>query len=143
MTKDQLETFFSRIDKLTKNRMSLFGKMNAHQAICHCTDQFRMAFGEKKAEEYGNVDSNKLIALARAGKTVPTPKGFDQVKGEGTKPVDFEKDKKLLKKYIIKFSKLPTNYKFSEHPFLGNISRKRWEELVNYHLNHHLNQFGV
>jgi hypothetical protein len=143
MTKDKIEIFFLRIDKLTLQHKALFGKMNVHQMICHCADQFRLAFGEKKAREYGRVDPNEIIALARSGKTAPTPKGFDQVEGEGTKPLDFNEDKETLKKYIIKFSELPADYKFSTHPYFGDVDRKWWESLVNYHLDHHLKQFGV
>lgn len=143
MAKDKIDVFFLRIDKLTLQHKALFGKMNVHQMICHCADQIRMALGEKKSTEYGKVDPNEIIAIARAEKTAPTPKGFGQVEGEGTKPIDFNEDKETLKKYIIKFSELHASYRFSTHPYFGDIDRKRWESLVNYHLDHHLKQFGV
>lgn len=143
MTKEKIESFFSRIDRLTPDQKALFGQMNVNQMICHCSDLFRIAFGEKRAEEYGKVNPNELIAMVRSGKTPPAPKGFDQVKGEGTKPINFEQDKLTLKKYITSFSELPGDFIFAEHPYLGNINRERWESLVNYHLNHHLEQFGV
>ncbi len=71
--------------------------MNIHRIICHCTGQFRLAFGEKLSDEYGKVNMDDLLALVRTGKTATTPKGFDQVKGEGTKLVNFEEDKETLK----------------------------------------------
>ena len=142
MTKDRIEGFFLRIDKLTLQHKALFGKMSVHQMICHCADQIRMSLGEKKSTEYEKVDPKEIIALTRSGKTVPTPKGFGQVEGEGTKPVDFNEDKETLKKYIDRFSELPIDYEFSEHPYFGNMNRKQWESLVNYHLDHHLKQFG-
>ena len=143
MIQKRIEDFFSRIDKLTLQHKPSFGKMNVHQMICHCTDLFRLAFGEKEAEEYGKVDPNEIIALARKGKTVPTPKGFNQTKGEGTKPVDFAEDKIILKKYITRFAELPPDYKFSIHPYFGDMERRQWENLVTYHLDHHLKQFGA
>lgn len=143
MTEKRVEDFFLRIDKLTLQHTPVFGKMNVHQMICHCTDLYRLAFGEKKAEEYGKVNPDEITALARAGKTVPTPKGFDQVEGKGTRPVDFAEDKATLKKYISRFAELPYDYKFSPHPYFGDMERQKWENLVNYHLNHHLKQFAV
>ena len=143
MTKEKMEVFFCRIDQLTPLNKPLFGKMNVNQMICHCTDALRMAFGEKKAEEYGKANVNEIIALARSGKTAPAPKGFDQVKGEGTPPVNFEIDKLKLKEYIKRFVELPSDFKFAEHPFFGFMDRRRWESLMDYHLDHHLRQFGV
>lgn len=143
MTKEMLESYFLRIDNLTPDKKALFGQMNVNQMICHCTDLFRLAFGEKRAEEYGKVNPNELIEMVRLGKTPPAPKGFDQVKGEGTKPTDFQDDKVTLKNYLSIFSELPLEFKFAEHPYFGNVNRERWENLVDYHLNHHLKQFGV
>lgn len=46
-----------------------------------------MANGTKKAEEYGVIDSKKILKLSRSGKTAPTPKGFGQTEGQGTLPI--------------------------------------------------------
>lgn len=138
-----MHLFYERIDKLEYLQKPLFGKMNANQMLCHCTDFFRMAKGAKKAEEYGVVDLDVIIGLARSGKTAPAPKGFGQVEGEGTLPTDFKNDKRILKEYISEFSKLNEDFKFAEHPYFGEIKRERWIELAIYHLNHHLKQFKV
>ena len=143
MTKEKTQIFFSRIDKLVPEQKALFGQMDVNQMICHCTDLFRLAIGEKKSEEYGKVNPAEIVVIARSGKTAPAPKGFDQVKGEGTKPVNFEQDKLILKKYITLVSELPEDFIFAEHPYFGKINRKRWESLMDYHLNHHLKQFGA
>ncbi len=143
MTKEKVESFFSRINKLTPFHKPSFGQMNVNQMICHCTDAFRMAIGEKKAEEYGKVNPDEIIALARSGKTAPAPKGFDQVRGEGTKPVGLQEDKEALKKYITRFAGLSDDFKYAVHPYFGFLNRQRWENLMDSHLNHHLKQFGV
>ena len=72
-----------------------------------------------------------------------TPKGFGQVEGDGTKPTDFKKDKKVLKEHIVAFSKLPDDYDYAPHPFFGQVGSKRWIQLVMHHLNHHFKQFRV
>ncbi len=102
-----------------------------------------MAKGIKKANEYGGIDENEIISLAKLGKTTPTPKGFDQVAGEGTVPTNLEIDKQILKDFIHDFATLNKDHQFAEHPFFGNMERNRWVVLASYHLNHHLKQFGV
>jgi len=143
VTEKQILQFFARIDNLTSGQKPLFGRMNVNQMICHCTDLFRMAKGTKKAREYGQVDPNEIILLAKSLKSTPTPKGFGQIEGEGTMPTDLENDKKILKDHILEFSELPEDYKYALHPYFGEINRKRWIGLVIYHLNHHLGQFNV
>ena len=84
-----------------------------------------------------------MAELMRSGKTAPAPKGFDQVKGEGTKPVDFNEDKVTLKKYITKYAEQPGDFKFSPHPYKLDMDRNGWDNTIVYHLDHHLKQFGV
>jgi len=43
----------------------------------------------------------------------------------------------------MEFSEFSEDHKFAEHPIFGNIDYKRWNGLSIYHLNHHLEQFGV
>lgn len=140
---EHIEQFNMRIDKLDHSLKPRFGKMNVNQMVCHCSDFFRMALGIKKALEYGVVEPNKIVMLARSGKTAPAPKGFGQIEGNGTKPTTLENDKNILKKYILEFSKLKSDFIFAEHPYFGNLDSKRWITLAEYHLNHHLKQFGV
>jgi hypothetical protein len=143
LTSKQVEDFFKRIDELDPSIQPKFGKMNVSQMVCHCTDFFRMAYGTKKADEYGIVNLNEILQRSSLGQTVPAPKGFGQIEGEGTAPTNFENDKTILKEHIREFSKLDKDFQFAEHPYFGNISYERWIELAIYHLNHHLKQFSV
>ncbi len=143
MTQDQLKGFFERIDQVEIDQRPRFGKMNASQMICHCADQIRMALGTKKALEYGKSDPKRIITRAKEGKPVSTPKGFGQVEGLGTKPTNFEDDKKILKEHILVLLELPEDHEFALHPYFGNVSKKRWLAMLEYHLNHHLSQFEV
>ena len=142
-TKEQIQAFFERIEKLDGESSPKFGEMDVNQMVCHCTDFFRLATGTKKAQEYGMVDPKAIIELSRSGKTAPAPKGFGQVEGDGTPPIDLESDKRILKKHILQFAELDEDYEFAEHPYFGMLSRERWVKLAHYHLNHHLEQFGV
>lgn len=83
------------------------------------------------------------MVLAKAGKPVPTPEGFGQVEGEGTKPTDFGSDVRLLKEHIRAFSELKDNFECAPHPYFGQLDKKKWTNMVAYHLNHQLKQLGV
>ena len=143
MTEEQQQYFYNRIDQLTEQHQAKFGEMTVQQVVPHCTDQFRMALGEKLADEYGQVDPKEIMAKAQKGENVPTPKGFGQTEGDGTPPSDFEQDKALLKTRIKQFRELPENYPFHPHPYFGEYDKNKWSKIIIYHLNHHLDQFGV
>ena len=85
----------------------------------------------------------KFIKRYKAGKPTPTPKGFGQVEGDGTKPTDFEKDRGILKDSLLEFSKLPIDFDFAPHPYFGEMKYSAWTSLAAYHMNHHLEQFNV
>ncbi len=144
VTTAQFQEFSKRIDQLTLEHKPTFGKMSTGQMVCHCTDQLRLAFGSLRPDEdYIRIDPKKVRALALSGKTVPTPKGLDQVKGGGTKPTTLENDKLLLKAHLQELVNLPEDYAFAPHPYFGPFDKKRWTNLTIYHLNHHLAQFNV
>lgn len=143
MTEEQIATFLQRIDKLTTDHKGTFGVMTVNQMVCHCTDQLRVALGTKTVGDQGTFDSNEIIQLAKTGRPVPTPKGLGQLEGDGTTPTNLENDKEILKSHILNFSKLPDDFDYSPHPYFGKIDKKRWTNLVIYHLNHHLGQFNV
>ena len=111
--------------------------------ICHCTDQIRLAFGTLKVKEYGALSPKEVFAYHNAGKTVPTPKGMDQVGGSGTKPMIFKDDIDTLKEHIIEFSNLDDNLEFGRHPYFGELTKEKWTSLTIHHLDHHLKQFNV
>lgn len=138
-----MTSFFERIDSLSSEQKPLFGKMNAHQMVCHCTDQIRLAFGTLMTKKSGNLTREEIFALANAGKTVPTPIGMDQVAGKGTQPSIFEKDIATLKQHIVEFSELDDNFEFGVHPYFGKLTKEKWTSLTIYHLDHHLKQFNV
>ncbi|TAE31642.1 MAG: DUF1569 domain-containing protein [Cytophagales bacterium] len=135
--------FIERIDQLSPDSTPTFGKMNVSQMLCHCADQLRLINHELKIGFDDRIAPNELVALSRAGKSVPTPKGLDQVNGEGTQPTSFDADKETLKQLLISYAELPTDFNCGLHPYFGNIDKEAWHRLVLYHLNHHLTQFSV
>jgi hypothetical protein len=143
MTETQKSQFFQRIDQVRGDEQPKFGQMNVRQMICHCADELRMAMGIKKALEYGGVDPAEITLLARSRQTVPAPRGFGQVEGEGTAPTSLENDRRILKDLINQYLALPDTFQFPPHPYFGEYNRQQWDNLTVYHLNHHLSQFGL
>ncbi len=134
--------FVSRIKEVEENDIAKYGKMNVHQMIFHCADQFSMLFGEIEGLKRENVDLREMREKLQRNESVRTVNGLDQSAGKGTKPTTFEQDKELLISYINKFSECERDYKFSFHPFIGEVNGEYWERVVIHHLNHHLTQFG-
>jgi hypothetical protein len=143
MTEEQITIFLQRINKLTVDHKPTFGAMSVNQMVCHCTDQLRVAMGTKVLGDQGAVDPHEIIRLAKEGQPVPTPKGLGQLEGDGTIPTELANDKEVLKNHILDFVNLPNDFNFAPHPYFGKVDKKRWAQLVAYHLNHHLQQFKV
>lgn len=142
MTIEQKEIFDARITSVNKDDKAKFGQMNVNQMICHCTDQIRMAFGEIKGLYRENIDMVQLREKMARGESLPTVDGLNQASGQGTKSTDLESDKLTLIRYIERFNESSSDYSFHFHPFLGDMDKVKWDRLIIYHLNHHLEQFG-
>jgi hypothetical protein len=142
MTTEKRDEFIKRILAVSAEDKAKFGKMNVFQMICHCADQFRMLFGEIEGLRRQNVDIVKIREMAMRNETTPAPDGLDQAAGDGTKPTELNKDKDILIVYLNKFFRTDDKYKFSFHPYFGEIDKGNWDRLVVHHLNHHLGQFG-
>jgi hypothetical protein len=142
MTDEKKNEFINRILLVNKDDKAKYGQMNVFQMICHCADQFRMMFGEIEGLKRQDVNVAELIEMSRRNITVPAPEGLDQVSGGGTKPTELENDKKLLIDYLNRYNECDNNYKFSFHPYFGEINKDQWDRLVISHLNHHLIQFN-
>lgn len=139
----------ARINKLTPENQAAWGKMNANQMLCHCTDQLRGCLGELGWKTDGsNFLSRSLLKflvlyVIKIPKDVPTLKRVDQVNGDGTRPTDFESDRKTLLEFIEKMTSQTDDFAWSPHFKFGALNRKEWGILAHKHLDHHLKQFGV
>jgi hypothetical protein len=138
-----LDYLNGRLEKLRPDLQPRFGKMTCHQMICHISDLFRVGFGTIEVPEFGTLTPEEVKELTQAGKTVPVPKGFDQHEGEGTRPTVFEEDVATLKRFIDEFNALPDDHVFCLHPYFYSMDKQQWTVLINYHINYHLEQFGV
>lgn len=142
MTSEEFASINQRIDLLDESNLPLWGKMNSNQMICHCTDLIRISLGEKEVSANDNWKIEEITEMRKAGKTIPTIKGFDQVEGGGTQPTNFNADKETLKKIVVRYYQLEPSFEFSPHPFFGKMDKTKWTVHIIWHLDHHLKQFG-
>lgn len=143
------EEIIARINNLTPEAKGLWGKMNVNQMICHCTDGLRGCLGELSGElkDESNFMSRSLIKwlvlyVIQMPKEVPTSDRVNQMK-DGTKPTDFESDRKTLLEFIEKMTAKSDDFAWVRHFKFGALNRKEWGILSYKHIDHHLKQFGL
>jgi hypothetical protein len=143
-TKDEIIT---RIDLLHENDKPLWGKMSAGDFLCHISDSFRMATGQKEVKFTGNAFSTSLMKMLILN-GLPIPKGKIETSPElkpgkrGTPTTDFSNDKNTLIDLINGFEENYPENQIIVHPAFGKMNRTQWGKLMFIHTNHHLKQFG-
>ena len=143
-----IKDLLDRIQRLRPETRALWGRMNAHQMVCHLDDSFGLAMGVKTASEEITFLSRTLIKWGALyvpltwPKGVPTRPEMDQMVS-GTRPVEFARDKAALSETIERFGAQPANFQFSRHPVFGELTPRQWMRWGYLHADHHLRQFGV
>jgi hypothetical protein len=136
-----------RVRALRADSPRQWGRMSAHEAVCHMSDAFRMAFGEKAvvARPAAFRPMLRFIALhlpmkwPRGVKTLPE---VQQGCG-GTTPIEFERDRAELLALLARFSASAESDRVTDHPIFGPMNTAQWGSWGYRHMDHHLRQFGV
>lgn len=141
-----LNEILSRIASVRADSPRKWGRMNAHQMICHLNDSFYVAMGRKfasKAElKYGPV--MKWLALNMPMKWpqgVPTRPEIDQ-EINGTAPAEFFSDVQTVLALTKEFACRPRDFTFAAHPIFGSMTEAEWMRWGYLHTDHHLRQFS-
>jgi hypothetical protein len=125
-----------------------WGRMNAHQAVVHMTDSFRMALGERP------IPDQSTFALRTVGRFVafhtplpwprgfPAPSGLDQER-DGSPPASWDRDLEALQGALDRFVADPASVDGNVHGVFGPLSRGEWGVWGHRHTDHHLRQFGL
>jgi len=135
-----------RIAALTPDRPRQWGTMTSHQMVCHLSDAFLTALGERAASSKATLLSRTVVKwIALHTKLswphgVPTMPEVDQKIG-GTRPVEFERDRQKVVDLLHRFVRPDTRY--GRHPGFGAMTRDEWLLWAYGHVDHHLRQFGV
>jgi hypothetical protein len=138
-----------RLKIVRPESVRLWGRMSAHQMVCHLSDSFRMAQGQKSVSPAtGRLQRTvvKWIALYLplrwpVGRLLTRPE-IDQEIG-GTKPVDFTADVAELEALLNVFAADSASVEGQSHPIFGRMSEADWLRWGFLHMDHHLRQFGA
>jgi len=136
------EALLRRLHTLTPEHQRRWGKMTAHQMLCHVSDQMRVALGDLPAKSYGGTFSGQLARLYAIHTPLPWPKGKVRTAPEmlTAKPAAWAADVRACEGLIRRFaSERPA----SVHPRFGKLSAEEWGVLGGKHLAYHFSQFGV
>lgn len=139
------EELLRRVAVVRSDSQRRWGRMSAPQMICHLSDTFRSALGERYVSP--NTNFLKRTLMKRWALWVPVPwphwvkarPEVDQLQG-GTKPVEFASDVQQLR---VLFERYCGASEFSPHPMLGPMSRTERMRWAYLHMDHHLRQFGA
>ena len=138
------EEILRRVAAVQVDSQRQWGKMSAPQMICHLSDSFRSALGEKPVSSVATLYSRTVmkwlaLRLSKWPHDVRTRPEMDQEQG-GTRPAEFAADVQDLR---VLFDRFCAAHQFSDHPMMGPLSRTERMRWGYQHMNHHLRQFGV
>ena len=148
LNSSSIKKFLERLERLGPETPARWGKMSAHQMVCHLNDSFDLAMGEKTASEDVTLLNRTLIKCFALYAPFPWPKGvptrpeMDQLVG-GTHPVEFLQDKAALAAGIERFARHPATAQSSRHPIFGKLTGWEWIRWGYLHADHHFRQFGL
>ncbi len=139
------EALIARINSLTPESKSIWGKMSVDQMLVHCKLATDVAFGKQDLKInfliklLGKILKKKVFYGGEMSKNSPTAKEFI-ITGHH----DLEKVKAELIVNISRFaSEGKKSIKTMNHPFWGKMTYQDWDALLWKHTDHHLKQFGV
>jgi hypothetical protein len=144
------DKLLERLGRLRPDTPRRWGKMTAHQMVCHCTDAFRNLLGERPTAPVnpsGPIRARLLKWLALYSPTrwpqgIKTRPEADQEQG-GTRPDDFDRDVASLERAWHRFAQNLAAVSTRPHFMFGKLSEREWARWAYLHLDHHLRQFGL
>ena len=123
-----------------------WGRMNAHQMVCHLGDSFRMATGDYRPRPVSQERQSlrTLLKWSALYWGIPWPRGFPTIaeadqERAGTRPTDFTEDLARAEEEMDRFLAASPDW---PHPFFGLMSRSDWLRWGWLHTDHHLHQFS-
>jgi hypothetical protein len=142
------EEILRRLESIQTTSQRCWGRMSAHQMICHLNDGFRLYMGERPAAPVPMRLPRVLLKWTALWAPIPWPRGFKTMpeidqQASGTPPVEFSSDIAELRNLISRFTEPPGRFSTQPHPHFGPLSKSEWLRLGYLHADHHLRQFGA
>jgi len=146
--RSERDSILSRIQGLDSQSAPRWGSMTVSQMMCHCSDAFRGALGEKDVAVVGSQLHRTIVKWIALYGPFPFPRGYGTMPEldpdvGGTAPTAFENDRAQLVALIERFSALTATARMPEHPLFGTLTMNEWGQWAFRHTDHHLRQFGV
>jgi hypothetical protein len=142
------EEILRRMGAVRPECVRKWGKMSAHQMVCHLADSFRGVMGEKPLAPMPGLFGRRIIKWLALDVPLPWAHGLktmpemDQEIG-GTRPVEFAGDVRDLRGLFERFTTEPRDFKWKPHPIFLEMSDAEWMKWGYRHMDHHFKQFGV
>lgn len=137
-----------RLRALRPNSANRWGRMSAHQAVCHLADSFRFAVGRRPAHVAPGLAGRTVVKWVALYAPLRWPSGIatsPEVDSElgGTRPAGFASDVADLVRLVDLLASRPDLADGRLHPVFGRMSRSAWLRWGWLHADHHLRQFGA
>ena len=123
-----------------------WGRMSAHQMVCHLSDSFLAVTGQKDVSMAVDLLQRTIVKWIALYLPLRWPPGIrtrpelDQHVG-GTRPARFAEDVARLQQLVEHVTSAEPRWHV--HPRFGRMSDAEWLRWAYLHMDHHLRQFGV
>lgn len=137
-----------RLRKVRPDSARRWGRMSAHQMVCHLTDSFLAVTGQRPVSHATGVVQRTIVKWIALYAPLRWPAGIrtrpelDQELG-GTRPSDFAADVAQLEALLELVTTPIGTAGWQLHPIFGRMSEAAWLRWAYLHMDHHLRQFGV
>jgi hypothetical protein len=142
----RVEEVKERIARLRPESERQWGKMNAAQAVAHCSAGLELALGDRIPPRslLGRI-IGRIVKPKVLGNDEPMRQNAPTVKGLVVQDKrDLGTERERLCGLIDRFAAAgPEGCTTHPHSFFGRLTPEEWATLMYKHLDHHLRQFGV
>ena len=138
----------ARVRSLRSDSAPRWGRMSAHQMVCHVVDCNRMALGELDVMSTKARLPRAFVKWVSLYTPMPWPAGLptnpelDQ-DVDGNRPGDFSADRAALEATVEQLTSRAGRGQWPRHPDFGAMSEGDWLRWGYRHIDHHLRQFGL
>jgi hypothetical protein len=139
------DAVLARLAALRSDAARVWGKMDAAQAMAHCSLVLECTLGERPVHQ---VFIGKLIGRFFRAKLLG-PEPFSRNAPTGSflivaDPRNFARERDRLTGAIRRFAAAgPASAATFPHGFLGRLTGDEWGRMMHKHVDHHLRQFGA
>jgi transposase InsO family protein len=142
----RVEEVKGRVAQLRPDSERLWGRMNAAQAVAHCSAGLELAVGDRIPPRLllGRI-IGRIVKPMALGNDEPMRRNSPTVKGlvvQDERDLGTERDRLcgLIDRFAAAGAAGCTAH---PHSFFGRLTPEEWATLMYKHLDHHLRQFGV